>query len=903
MKSDILYNKFNRGELDPLALSRTEIDRVNNSASLMDNWLPMRLGPMMYRPGFEFQDNIGVAPVSTKFNLVPFFKTISERAFFILSDTDIQLYYIDSNDAAVRVRSNNTDASYTNELFDSDIASWTDESPSGTSALWSSNHGGSIKLTGNGASSASIYQFLTVAPADVGEETTYRIVIKEAPVRVRFGSTIADRGGYFDEVLNPGIHFLTFTLAAGSRYVTFSSSSKYDAYVASIVNLGDSDIVFSFGSSVDSFDDLQGLDVEDLEYDQSGDIVFFASSSVPRFQIERRGDKSWSLVLTRSDDGPFGNVNDTAITMSVDSLDGMATLTASESYFSNDSEDSSQGDLIRITSSAQNRTEALTAVDTGTDPIDVQGDGAARAFTYEISGTFTATIQLQRSADQVVWTSVAEHTGTVSTTTFNDEIDGAEYFYRIQCTSYTSGTANVVINYKNGTTKGVGRIVDYTSPTQVTLQVLKPFGEINEATTEWELSEWGTGRYPSAVQFYEGRLCYAGNLKFWASASDAYYTFDDTIEGDSKPIRRTIGFGSSKKVNWLRRGKGLLMGMPADEILVRSNSFGDVLTNTNVNLRQAGTQGTTNISPVQIDGETIYVHRDNKRIFSIESNDVESQVPEDITYLNPSILSNQVKQIAILRQPETRVVVLDRSGELRVYLLDRSEDVFGWSRITTDGSIKAIAVIPSEDEDRLFILRESASYGTLERMAKLSEVSSGKCFDSFIDFTGNSNQTIDIDENVDLRNRTLGVWADNQYRGEFTSNAAGEVDLGAVYSDIIIGIPYTANYTSNKLSAYKDINTVNERRRVVNIGITAREMWPTAVTMGPDTSNLLSLPLIEGGTDISQTALITEYDEPMWAFNGNSETDSRVHIRAIAPVTLMSYTVEIEADDYPNNKG
>jgi len=40
-----IYNKFNRGEVDPLALSRDDVSKINNSCETMLNFLPLRLGP------------------------------------------------------------------------------------------------------------------------------------------------------------------------------------------------------------------------------------------------------------------------------------------------------------------------------------------------------------------------------------------------------------------------------------------------------------------------------------------------------------------------------------------------------------------------------------------------------------------------------------------------------------------------------------------------------------------------------------------------------------------------------------------------------------------------------------------------------------------------------------------
>ena len=62
-------------------------------------------------------------------------------------------------------------------------------------------------------------------------------------------------------------------------------------------------------------------------------------------------------------------------------------------------------------------------------------------------------------------------------------------------------------------------------------EVLKHFGNSNVATTSWAEGAWSNYRgWPSAVAFYEGRLWWAGKDKIYASVSDAFSSFDDTIE-------------------------------------------------------------------------------------------------------------------------------------------------------------------------------------------------------------------------------------------------------------------------------------------------------------------------------------------------------------------------------------
>jgi hypothetical protein len=136
-------------------------------------------------------------------------------------------------------------------------------------------------------------------------------------------------------------------------------------------------------------------DLPYVRYTQSGDIVFIACQGQQQRKIERRGVNSWSVVLYKADDGPFQNQNTDDISLTPSVLTGNGTLTASRALFSS----SHVGCLFRLFSSGQSTSDALAAQNTFGSTIRVTGTGGGRAFNYAITGTWSATVTLQRSID------------------------------------------------------------------------------------------------------------------------------------------------------------------------------------------------------------------------------------------------------------------------------------------------------------------------------------------------------------------------------------------------------------------------------------------------------------------------------------------------------------------------
>lgn len=873
-----LVNKFNRGEVDPHALLRLDVEKIGNSAGLVENWFPVRLGPMQYRPGTEY-----LGDVSGEAYFVDFVHATDDLAQLEFTDDQLRVWVDDE----VIERTATADT-ITNPDFDSSLTGWTDDSDGTGSSSWES--GGYAVLIGDGSNVGAMYQTVTIS--DTGQEHAIRIKILDAPVTFRIGTTV---GGseIFEGELKPGEHSLAFTPNANVTY-WFSNRERYGARVDSIDYEGSGEMTFATGIDTDTLPLIRTA--------QSADVVFVAAKGVKQQEILRFGTKSWSLVDYRADDGPFGTINTTGITLTPGDLNGDTTLTASDNLF----KPGHVGALFRLASSGQNRSASVSSADAGTESIRVTGVDASRQFTVRRTGTWSATVTLQRSSDNSSWTDVEDYTSN-GTKTFDDGLDNSIFFYRLYVKpgDYTSGTVELELNYASGSIQGIGRVISYTSPTVVTVQAVEPFGA-TEATEDWYEGEWSEIQgYPSAVHLFESRLWWAGKDRLWASISDAFRSFDDETEGDSNPISKTIGFGPVDDVHWLIAINQLVMGLASDEITVRSSSFSEALTSTNTNLRGATSQGSANIAPIKADNTVYFVQRSLERIFEglydIQS---DSLAAADIMLLNPSICRAGIKRIAVSRQPETRIFVILNDGEARVYLVDPSEDVRCWSRMTTDGDYEDVVVMPGTKEDRVYFLVNRTNGRHWEKLALFREAvgdSASKHLDSFKAYTSPGTTITGLSH---LNGKTVYVWADGQDRGSFTVSS-GSITVPTAWTDVVVGLRHTAKYQSNRLDAVigkKGYVNIGQNRRVTHLGIVSENLWRPTLKYGPDDSTLYNLPAIEDGTDADDTALVTDYDEQPFEFDGSYDPDSRVYLQAQGPATLLALVYDIDDPDYQAGK-
>jgi hypothetical protein len=676
---------FNRGRVSRLGLARVDIKRTAFSAETMTNWVPRVMGSMMLRPGFEY---LGQARARPK--MMDFVFSIDDTALVEATNLAIRFWVDD-----VLLSRPTVTATVANGTFDTNLTNWTDNDEAGAVSDWAA--GGYMQLVGSGTNAAIRDQQVTVAAAYQGVEHALRITINRGPVILRIGSS-AGGDEYVEETeLGTGIHSIAFTptgdfyIRLMNRLVTISLVDSVEVESAGVVQLGS-----PWATS----------DLRRLRWSQSADVLFVACRGYQQRKIERRAKRSWSIVLYQPKDGPFRIENTGTITLTPSAITGNITITASKAIF----KASQVGGLYRLTSSGQRVTANIAAENTFTSQIVVTNANEARRFTIELSGTWVATVTLQRSVGVTGnWIDLDTYTGNVATT-YQDSLDNQTVYYRIgvKTGAYVSGTVVATLTYTLGSITGTARITAFTSNTVVSAEVLLDLGGAT-ATDVWSEGSWSDRRgWPTSVAFYEGRLWWAGKNGVWGSISDAFDGFDPAFEGAAAPINRTIGSGPVDDINWVLPMQRLLLGAAGAEHSVRSTTFDEPLSAANFNIKEASTQGSAaEVAAVKMDSAGVFVQRAGTRLYELafdpQSYDYGAT---DLTALIPEIGEPSIVAIAVQRQPDTRLHCVRSDGTVALAVIDRTEKVLSWQDVETDGDIVDVVVLPGLLEDSVYYVVE-----------------------------------------------------------------------------------------------------------------------------------------------------------------------------------------------------
>lgn len=885
MKSTAAFYGFNRGLVSQLALARVDMKRLSFSAEIMDNWMPRVLGSMMFRPGLGY---LGSTHNNSQARFLPFVFSVDDTAAIELTNELMRVWVDDE----VITRPSVTSA-VVNGNFDSNLNDWADNDEGSAVSQWAT--GGFMQLTGTGTESAFRDQQIIVSGGNVGVEHGLKIIIARGPVMLRVGSSYTFDDYISETMLDTGEHSLSFT-PTGSFFIRFGNELERSVFVTSV------NVESAGPMTLTSPWPTASLRL--IRSDQSGDILFCACKGFLQRKIERRGLRSWSLVRYLADNGPYLTENKTETTMAVAALTGNTTITASRSYFV----DEHVGCLFKIRSVGQRVTANIAAQNTFTNNIEVNSTGEERRFAITLTGTWSATVTLQRSIGVVGnWVDVTSFTANTATT-YNDSLDNQLVFYRIgiKTGDYGSGTVTATLDYPLGSKTGVGRVTDFVSDLVANIEVLSEFGS-TDASKFWAEGSWSTvSGFPTAVTFYEGRLWWSGKNGIYGSVSDDFYNFNPDTVGDSGPINRTVGSGPVDDINWMLPLQRLIIGAEGAEHSVRATSFDEVLTPTNFNIKEASSQGSNSAIACKIDSRGVFVQRGGTRLFELAfDSEVGDYSSTEDTIIVPEVGDPGIVHVAVQRLPDTRIHCIRSDGVAAVLIHNHVENVLCWVTVTTDGIIEDAMVLPGDVEDAVYYVVRRTINGVTKRYYELWALESEargeeftKTSDCHASYDGVATSSLSgLDH---LEGKEVTVWGNGKDLGRKTV-MGGMIDtLPEPVTTAVIGLPYTGQWKSTKL-AYANPNEpvqLTYHKRVTQLGFVLADTYYQSLRFGPSFDVMDDMPLSENSQDIPNAVVQGTYDEELIEFPGEWSGDSRICIEAESPrpVTVLAAVLAFEVE-------
>lgn len=905
-KQDVHIHTFAGGEVSFDALARVDQEKLAQAAEIQENLLPALIGRARFRPGTTMLGNTsGDSPA----RLVPFIRSISETALLEFGDETLRVWV---DDALV------TRPAVTATIANGDFAttgSWTLLNVGGAESDINTTAPGRLFLRATYAGGfAKAEQAVTTSSTNI--EHALRIVIERGPVTLRVGSATGLDDFLSETELETGEFSLTFTPTSSPFYVQLYTRQQTTKLVSScqIESAGVMSIPAPWTAS----------ELRSLKVDQSIDVMFIAHENWRQRKIERRSPTSWGVCEFKSDDGPFETRNSSKLALTPSDCDGNITIDSNGALFS----ENDVGRLVKIT---HDRTELLAHLggpEQYTDAFKVQGVGADHEFAINVVGTWVGTLSVQRSflGPDLGFTETNTIASNGATTGYNagTDMDNQVVWFRVGFKSgnYTSGGAAVRVTYGGYGSFGIARITSVVSDTQVHAEVLKRMWN-TYASPNFQLGTWSDGNgWPSSVRFHDGRLWFGSSNKPIASAVDNFYSFATQTQDsagnyavtDDASIQRELAVsGGINEIIDMVSLQRLIMFTDGQEITARADAFDRPLTPTVAQFKPTSTIGATDtVSPVKIDKRAFYINAVGDRLYQLMYNFQQQDYDSDnLTELNEYALSNgpdggaYVVAMAVQRHPDAYVWMVRSDGQLVGMLFSEKQNVTAWFRWITDGEFEDIIVLPSaRNEQRVYAIVKRTINGStkrfVEKFAKSTEAI-GRAVSKQVDcgtFFAGPASSVSVPH---LAGETVYVWANGVNLGSRTVSGVGLVTLGASYTNIFVGLGYSARYKTAKLAYGARMGTaLLKKKNVHEIGLLSSYVVPAGVQYGHDFTTMYDMPEPGEGADLGGVNVMHEaVDEMTFAFDGAWDTDSRVCLQVSPnnPVTFNGLVIAMETNE------
>ena len=889
---------LNGGMVSPLALARTDLQRMRLTAETFENCMPRVIGPMGLRAGFKYLSSTKSDAAARQ---IPFIFSVDDTAILELSNLALRILVDEAEVTRAAVST-----SITNGNFSSGTG-WNLTTTGGGVANINSTVSGALVLQAPvRGGSAKCDRSFSVAGGDQATEHGLKLTVSQGTVRMRLGTTSGGQELLAEAEYSEGVYSLAFTPNAATCYVTFSTTTETYAVI--------DEVQIDASGVLELTTPWRSQDLASVRYEQSGDVIFVADGVHTPYRIERRGTpRSWALVEYHFRNGPWkGKTSDITLTPSVRL--GNGTLTASAAFFTA----SHVGALFELTHTQTVASVSLAGQDVYTDTLRVSGiqQGNTRNVSWTTSGTWSGTLSEQVSYDEgETW----QNYGSITTNTSNTRNYGADnvnVLVRIgfQAGDYTSGTAVITLTQPGGGGTGIVRVTAYFSSTVVNCEVLERL-HYTGATADWREGKFSDAQiWPTSVALFEGRLWWGSKDQVAGSYSDQFDNFDVEEEGDAAPIIRSIATGPVNEVQWMLGLARLIIGTSGAESVARSSSFDEPMSPTNFSIKDASTYGSADLQAVKIDREGYFIQRSGKRAYilsySVEANDYVSQ---ELSRYNPTILEAGVARVAIQRNPDTRIWNVMQDGSIVLVVYEKSEDVVAFLQITTDGTFEDVVVLPNSDSDDVYVIVNRTINGVTKRYRErlaydTQTLGDAETYlaDSFIVKTLAASASVTglshlEGESVVVWNLTAGTpYMTGDDPTTFTVTAGAITLPASITGDVVVGIPYTGRWKSTKLAYAAQTGTaMSQKKNILQVAPILYSTHNRAVKFGPSFDKLQVLPRVIKGKDVGASAMLADYDYDAFAIKGDWNNDSRMcmEFRSPLPGTCLGIGILMESHE------
>jgi hypothetical protein len=645
-------------------------------------------------------------------------------------------------------------------------------------------------------------------------------------------------------------------------------------------------------------------ELDNIRFAQTDDEMYLVSGTdIPQI-LTRTAHNNWSIADVDFTTGPFLPENETTTTITPSATTGSITLTASAGIFESTTGASHIGSIWAINQVGGSATISGTFSANG---VSLSTPFFTGDYGFTTSGNTDGTITLQRSTNGgISWRpALVALTDTDFDNPAEFEEDGA--IYRAVMSNYGSGTPTYNITITDNVNKGVVRITAVASATSATATVLNTLVSTS-ATASWREGYWSDFRgWPKTVAFHQQRLVFGGSssypqtLWFGKQDPDDYANF---LEGTLDTSSFTVALEGQNPIRWLLSQDYLLIGTSGS-----CGKWGEqakAVTPTTPNYQEQTRHGSAAIQAV-LGGDTVlYVERGGRKVrrFGYDFQ-ADKYLSPDLTILSPEITDSGIIDIAFQLRPDPTLWCVLDNGDIATLTYQEEQSVVAWTKQTTDGDFKSIAIIPGTDEDEVWV--------TVDRTIDESPVTYVEQFqprdwgsddndvwmvDSGISYSGTATDTFTGADHLEAE--TVSIYADRLIESpEVVSSGGFTIDNAA--SRVLVGMAYTSKLETLPIVIDPQDKIANKKIRRVWFDLYKTGYLKYGNGANAELTNMNFKNSLDADNTATAQDLYTSIVSPRsgaWPYG--SMRKQTIYLESAEPMPLTVRSITPDFDMYPN---
>ena len=427
--------------------------------------------------------------------------------------------------------------------------------------------------------------------------------------------------------------------------------------------------------------------------------------------------------------------------------------------------------------------------------------GLSAAVVQRVSQTSTATKEYSYVVTAIDADTGQESAASSAVSITAKALDSMEYIIRITRASVENAKYYRVYKKKYGIYGYIGR-----SGTEHTFDDENIGADTEDTPPEYNNPFSADGDYPSLVFFHQQRLGWAATINkpntIWLSRTGEYESLaqSSTPKDDDAIITSAAG-NQANKILWLVPDRqNLVFGTEGSETTLEASDGVAITPDSQAYQPQSRIGGHDSVAAIAVGGAVLFLERGGHAVQQLAYNySADKYLPQDLNILARHMLADtEVVSWAYQQEPYSVLWCVLGDGTLKGLTYMPEQEVVGWHRHVTDGSVKSVACIPGTPDDQVWLVvqRDGGTFiETLENFFDGDELTDACYLDCALKYEGAAITA--VSGLTHLAGKEVQVFADGGTVDGQIVDADGVLMLPQAASSVLVGLPQMAKITFN----------------------------------------------------------------------------------------------------------